>query len=728
MFILPWRHAAISLPTCLLLALAMALPARARADTPESTATTASGGAVEGADPATAGQAVDRIYRLAQDDALGAANRIADAALRRFADSAPLWEAAGYVRRGAGDYAGALAAYQQAARLAPFSADAWRGQALMLRRLGALAPAVEVIRAHPELRADAELRAILAEQAALQMRYADSLEDRRERAARLQAVLDELDRLVEDAGGLLPAAAGGESAAFDRLQANVLLHREKEVIAQYEAMVAAAVRIPAYARVQAAIACARVGRTDGAIDILQPLVQEQPDDLDAQFELFYALVDRDRLESARALIDSLAGRLRAGADRDADLRARIAQAMARAYDEHPAQAVERLDRILDEAPFNADARAARAEVYLWRGWPRRARAEDRAVLAVAPRNRDARALQLQTDMELNDWPGARAHLAADTDEQALSERDEQQLASRLRWHQRPQFLLSSGYGTGSQSAVAANREWQLDAQGFGAVIHDRYRLFAHFHEVYTDVSPVSLWRTWGGLGAEAVWPGLSASCEMAAVSGEPVPAAVVHGSWQPADGARLALNLASSDPDTPARASANGIRLRTASLNAGYELNESTGIGADFGLGRFSDGNRQWSAALRLSQRLAASDRGRLVWNNMADVVADSLDARQAPYFDPSHATSQQTELRGEWLGWRDSALRRSQWHIVTLSLGRFQQSGYPTRPMAAVRYEQRWALSDHSGLGFELGHNRHPYDGHSEARTSVGLRYEGRF
>jgi biofilm PGA synthesis protein PgaA len=288
--------------------------------------------------------------------------------------------------------------------------------------------------------------------------------------------------------------------------------------------------------------------------------------------------------------------------------------------------------------------------------------------------------------------------------------------------------LSSGYGTGSQSAVATNRDWQLDAQGFGAVIRDRYRLFAHLHEAYTDVSPVSLWRTWGGAGAEAAWPGLSASCELAAVSGESAPAAVLHGTWQPADGARLGLNLATSDPDTPARASASGIRLRTASVNAGYDLNESTGFGADFGLGRYSDGNRQWSAALRLSQRVAASDRTRLVWNTGVDVVGDSLDARLAPYFDPSHASSQQTELRGEWLGWRDSSLRRSRWHIVTLSVGRFQQSGYPTRPMAAVRYEQRWNLTDHSRLSFELGHGRHPYDGRSEARTSIGLSYEGRF
>jgi biofilm PGA synthesis protein PgaA len=728
MVILRWRWAAESLLTCLALVVACARPAWALDDglarRPAETAR-AVGDAYEWSTPV---QATGRIYRMAQDDDLTAANRLADAALLRFSDSAPLWEAAGYVRRGAGDYAGALHAYQQAARLNPSSVDAWRGQALMLRRLGALAPAAELIRAHAELRADEELRAILSEQAALQLRYADGLEERRERAAKLQSVMEELDRLVLEAGGLIAAAARGEPAAFDRLQANVLLRRESEAIRQYETLAEASIRIPAYARQQAAVAYARAGRTDRAIEILQPLAQQQPDDLDTQFELFYALVDRDRLDDARELIDSLVLRLHALTDRDAELRARIAQAMVRAYDEHPAQATARLDRILDDAPFSADARTARAQVLMWRGWPRRAREEVQTVLAVAPRNRDARALQLQTDMELNDWRGARDHLDVDIDEQALSERDEQQLASRLRWHQRPQVLLSSGAGTGSQSAVATNRDWQTDVQGFSAAIADRYRLFAHLHEAFTDVSPTALWRTWGGLGAESVWRDLSASLEVAAVSREPAPAAVLHGSWQPADGARIGLSVASSDPDTPARASANGIRLRTASLSTGYDFNEATGIGADVGLGGFSDGNRQWSGALRLSQRLAASDRARLVWSNSADVVGDTLDARQAPYFDPSHATSEQTELRAEWLGWRDSALRRSRWHVVTASLGRFQQSGYGSGPLAALHYGQRWALSDHSALSFDLGHSRHPYDGHSEARTSIGLSYEGRF
>jgi len=163
-------------------------------------------------------------------------------------------------------------------------------------------------------------------------------------------------------------------------------------------------------------------------------------------------------------------------------------------------------------------------------------------------------------------------------------------------------------------------------------------------------------------------------------------------------------------------------------LSAGYDFTESTAIGAEAGLGRFSDGNRQISADLRVSQRLAASDRGKLVWNNSVGMVSDSLDARLAPYFDPARAYSQETELRGEWLGWRDSAMRQSRWHVVTVSLGRFQQNGYGTRPMAALRYEQRWSLSDHSEFGFGIGHSIHPYDGQSESRTSIFLNYEGRF
>jgi len=256
--------------------------------------------------------------------------------------------------------------------------------------------------------------------------------------------------------------------------------------------------------------------------------------------------------------------------------------MARAYDEHPAAAVERLDHVLELAPFNPDARIARATVYFWRGWTRYARDEADAVLAVAPGNADAHALHIQTDIALDDWRAARAQWLHDHSEQVLSERDSLALQRRLSWHDRPEISIQSG--TERQPGFARNQPGMVDRRP--RVLGSdpgSYRCFAHLRQAHTDLIASTLVRTWGGAGVEATGRAMAASLELAGVSGEPGAAALVRAAWQPADGARLSLQAASSDPDTPARASAHDIRERTVLLSNGYDWNESTGVGLDFG-------------------------------------------------------------------------------------------------------------------------------------------------
>jgi len=695
------------------------------ADTPRSRACLAQADEPE---PRTAEEAQDRLYRLAGCDDPQAAVAFAERAVRRFADSSTLWEAAGYALRGAAEYARALDAYQNASRLDPGNIQARRGQILMLQRLGALEPAVALIKDHPELPRDAELRGVAAQQAAQQLRFAEFVDDSVQRNERLLRILAQLDDLVHDGGGELAAARAGESAPFDRLQAYVMLHRDVEATRHAETLVAAGIELPAYARRQAALAYVRQGQAERAIALLDRLAADEPDDIDLQLERVYALIDADRLAQARQRLDRLRDQIRSNGDAADALRVRIADAMVRAYGEQPAEAQSRLDEILEDAPFHADARASRGTVYLWRGWPRRARDEAQAVLAVAPRNRDASGLQVQADIALDDWVQARAHLDSALAHDALSERDARQLERRLAWYQRPQVIVESGYGSGSEASIAVNREWKIDTHAYASPIDTAWRLYAHLRDSRTDVSPVALTRTWSALGLNGIWSGFGGSLEVAHISGESSPGVRLESAWQPADGARLGLQLASSDPDTPARASAGHIRLRSAQLAGGYDCNESTGIGLDLGLGRFTDGNRQVNVTARYSQRLYASDRAKLTWNSYVGITRDSLAAALAPYFDPAHAVSQDTELRGEWLGQRDARQQRSRWHILTISIGRYVQEGYAAHPSAALRYEQRWTLSDHGELGFGVVRSHHPYDGSQEWRTAVSLNYEGRF
>jgi len=90
------------------------------------------------------------------------------------------------------------------------------------------------------------LRAILAEQAAQELRYAGSV-TRPSNAPDRRVWCCEARCAGRFGRGEIEAAHRGETAPFDRIQANVLLRRDAQAARIYERLVAAGIEVPAYA-------------------------------------------------------------------------------------------------------------------------------------------------------------------------------------------------------------------------------------------------------------------------------------------------------------------------------------------------------------------------------------------------------------------------------------------------------------------------------------------------
>lgn len=86
-------------------------------------------------------------------------------------------------------------------------------------------------------------------------------------------------------------------------------------------------------------------------------------------------------------------------------------------------------------------------------------------------------------------------------------------------------------------------------------------------------------------------------------------------------------------------------------------------------------------------------------------------------YFNPSHDKSVSLVHKTDFVF--DSRFRRHVDHLY-LSLGRYDQQGFPAHGIWGVRYEQNYDFTDRTALLFGVGYGRRVYDGASEYDSTL--------
>lgn len=678
----------------------------------------------------------DTDLRLGLAMTLADADRHADArnALRGVplaAQSSPrVLLASAYLFQREGFYLPALNEYDRILMQDPTNPEALRGRIDALQALLLPGEALRLAQQHPGLLTEGELERLDTDALGLRLRRAIQLPDQPYPYTEINAVLGAIDaRLAE----LPPSSPAALRLRFDRIVGRNEALRTLEAIADYEELQAQGIAMPAFVHYGAGRAYAHRQRPEEALAALRLAAQLDPDDVEIQFELFYALIDLERHGEALTLIDALAARLdpikqepdsRVARPNETYTRARIVAGMGRAYADQLAEAQQQMEALLVAAPNNRDARYSLGNVYRYRGWRDRPVPEYRQVLAMSPDMLAARATMAQSHMDRQEFAVAQAQLRAikplQPGQRAVMDLNERWLLHRS-WELRAdlRFGESSGQTFGSD-------QHDVNLWLFTPPVQENFRLYARSFDTYADFVDGADARRRAAVGTEyrkGLWAARAEINGNRSGGGDTGFAARVdrrlNNEW--AVGGTLEYDSYA----TPIRAERAGIRSDLALLDVSYSRDESYSAGAGVGLQDFTDGNQRTAAFANARVRLFNG----IAWKTdglVSTGISRNSRGGETPYFAPERDFEAMVGVANTWRQFR--RFDRALVHRLTALGGTYNQRNFGSDAIWTLAYELNWSINESLGVAVGAQRARRVYDGNPEYQTFYNLRLEARF
>jgi biofilm PGA synthesis protein PgaA len=576
-----------------------------------------------------------------------------------------------------------------------------------------------------------EQRAMAGDRMALDIRYGiidrDTLRGP-QRHARLDRALAASDTLAaEFLAGQVPDAED-QRRLNDRLSALAARRRAAEAVQLYETLRERQVPVPLWGEKDVAGSYLELRRPAMAALCYERVVAGEPDNFDANLGLFFALVESERLDAATAHIDAYAARLPERRHRDGRyngerLSADITADMARIYADRLAEAEQRIVTRHAAIPFNSEARQSLASLTLARGWPQRGKEELRRALGSDPTNPALHADLGETLLTLQDWPAARARLAAaralDPEHGAVRRAGE-----TLALHDRHELYIDANAGKSGNSGFFGSRDRAVDTFLYSRPLAEKWRIFAHNYAASADFSGQTEHWERNGAGAEWRWLDWRLTGE---INGGSSLKAGASGTvrWQPDDFWTFYGSAESVTNQIPLRAVADGIHARRASLGADWRQHESRKLSLGVASSDFSDGNQRHAVNAAWFERWFSGPHWMFETTLGADTSRNSL-ATSVNYFNPKSDRSLWLTTAVENLTWRhyDRSFRQR----LALSAGNYWQENYAAGAIEAIEYGHRWEVDRDLSLRYAIGRSLRPYDGEREGRNFANLVMLWRF
>lgn len=662
---------------------------------------------------------------LAEDGRLDEAAALIERAAAGHPDRTDVREAAAEIAAAKRDDFGALAAYQAILAREPGNSAALRGRIFALSRIGAPQLAIELADRNPGIVTSEERAALAADRTAHTIRWGAVAADAGRGTARFE-ILDRALAESDAAGGRALDAGAGLSATerqlvLDRLVALRDRFRMRDAIALYEALAARPAPIPAYAKSAAASAYLYTEQPEKAHDLYREALAANPDDLENQLGLFYALAESERHDEALAQIERTVAAtpqwINAWSpatirENPAYARVLAARSMAPLFANRVGEAEERLRTLAARAPYNMDIRTDHASSMRARGWPRTAEEELRWVLAAEPENAGALGERAGVLLEMRDYRGAEAALGSARE--VAAENGRVRRAARL-WevHNLHELVVDGTFGR-SSGGPTGTRDYGVDTRLYTRPFSYDYRLFAHAYDAEARFATGTGRRHRVGGGVEFRSPLVAAEAELTqGLDGGTRTGAAGAIAFTPGDHWTFRLGGETSSNYTPLQASLAGIDAKRGFGEAVWQAHESRSAAVSLTGMDFSDGNQRRIAQARWTERVI---KGPVYKLEVTGALYTSRNTRAgAPYFNPSRDFSPTLELANEWIQWR--RYTRAFKHRVVVAVGAYRQEGFGTGRVAAARYEQEWAADDRLLVRYGVGRTLHPYDGIKTAR-----------
>ncbi|HET8711189.1 MAG TPA: hypothetical protein VFM32_07425, partial [Spongiibacteraceae bacterium] len=530
-----------------------------------------------------------------------------------------------------------------------------------------------------------------------------------ERVARAEAALP----MVQSYEASLPRGSVEQrNAKLDRVRALTLADHLDEAAALFETL-GPAEELPLYGVMNGADLYARRHEPERAQVLLDLAAKRQPDSRELLVARYYNQLDLEQYDHAEQTLTKLR-------ETTTDERSRrdveIMSAMFAAYQNDLEQAQQQLEHMLRDEPHNTDIQLRLAQIYRWRGWPRRALGEYRSAADIADDPTSARVGEIAALDDLHAFTQSHVRLqqltaSAPTHPEVIQSNQDRRL--RERWDYSAQILT----GHSSGGPVTTGGDLAFEQKLYSPPLGDQYRAFVHQRYDWADFPEGTGSANRLGVGGDFRSPALDGSAELT----DRVPGGqlglTVSGEWKFGDRFSAFGEAQTDSTQVPLRAVHAGIDGHSETLGVLYRADESHSARASFSRAHFSDGNQRNALIAQYQQTIFQDARSKIT-GVVQGYYSDNSAGNNVPYFNP--ASESLIGIAGIYEGvlWRGGERRWA--HRLQLGISDYEQKYFGSGGIWDAEYEQRWQLSDSFSFNYGLLYRSRIYDGGREGYIAV--------
>lgn len=593
---------------------------------------------------------------------------------------------------------------------------------LTLNALGASHLAYSLI-TDPSIFLKEELARIRTDMAAHRVRWGNiPVTNEQNRFDETDQAISKINRNIEisqrDLGEHHPLTLNSQ---FDLLIALRDRYRMKEVLGLDEELENKYIAIPDYAKHAVCDAFLYEKKPQQAVDCYTQIIRNGYTSISAKTTLFYAYLENEEYTKAQQWIEELAeqqtsfikgmGKKRVIKPNPKKLQTESVKSLGVAFGDYLEDAEKQFDWLNDHASYNIDLRKERANIYYWRGWPRKAQQEYEIGLNQSPEHLGLRLGQARNWLALKEYQKA---------EQAISSLYEiypenKGVANQKRlWdiHNMREFRTRINHSDSSGNDVNGSRVLDIDSYLFSSPIDENYRAYLHQRYSQADFEEGDGQLNHLGIGVEYRAPDLVLSGELHHNNYEDNRAGIsVFGQYEFDDYLSSAVTLESVSSDTPLRALNQGIYAKSAAIATQYRWHESRAVGLNLSYLDFSDNNERTSIGGFWKERWY--NQYNYKFSTRVDLFSSNNTEEDTIYFNPDSDFSGSIALENDWLTWRkyDNAF----YQRLVLSTGFYDQQHFSNGNTWGLQYEHRWLAQKRLELLYGAKRAKNRYDGNDE-------------
>ncbi|OLR21231.1 poly-beta-1,6 N-acetyl-D-glucosamine export porin PgaA [Enterobacter kobei] len=538
-----------------------------------------------------------------------------------------------------------------------------------------------------------------------------------------------------------PQAAGDlRRARIDRLGALVIRKRTAEAIREYESLMADGKPVPDYAKRWIASAWLTEEQPDKAEAMLEQIyfprgpLPVTPLTSDDEQELFYARLDNNHFEEAKAQVDTLIKdspylkRVYGSPTPQPNDNWLLGQTLLTEYEiatnDLPA-AETHAERLARTGSGNQALRITYAAVLLARGLPRESERELKLAEVIEPSNLALERQQAATALELQEWHQAK-ELTADVMARSPDDAASLRLKRILDVHEKAELRISGGQGIDSDSPISGQHDFTLNSALYSPPINDNWRVFTGFNFAtgeFEEGKGISR-----DIAAGVEWTSRNNWAELE-ISGRNYGDGQKIGGrfsgWHDFnDNWRIGGSAERLSRNTPLRALRNGVSADGGDLWLRWYKNERREYAVSVSAAHFSDGNDRLEYSLSGKERLWTTPRFTL---DFTPGLSGSHNTKEdVPYYNPERDFSLAPGLSAEHVIYRhyDTVWKQQ----FQAGAGRYWQKGQSSGAITQFGYGQRVQWNNVVDAGVMLTWDKRPYDGKRERNIALAFDLNVRF